>query len=245
MVSRIDSVIGERTERRRATAVARVDPLLRDLRLDGFDLAVIGSLARREFKSHSDVDFLIRGRLDAQGRAKVERAVAAAMRGSGISYDLIYAADLTPERLEEFERDLDRAGQELGKIGSYLDSIRDSDRPVNEWARGSALALGVHNIYNGIEDVMLNLANDIDGYVPTGESAHQDLLDQMSAAIDGKRPALLSSELYGLLVELKGFRHIVRHRYGFDLDLSKVEENLATVRTAFPRSSKPWPLWSD
>jgi predicted nucleotidyltransferase len=106
MVSRIDSVIGERTERRRATAVARVEPLLRGLRSDGFDLVVIGSLARREFKSHSDVDFLVRGNLDTRGRAKVERAVAAAMRGSGISYDLIYANDLTPERLKEFERDL-------------------------------------------------------------------------------------------------------------------------------------------
>jgi hypothetical protein len=129
---------------------------------------------------------------------------------------------------------LDRAGQELGKIDSYLASIGDPDRPVNEWARGSALALGVHDIYNGTEDVMLSLANDIDDYVPTGEAAHQDLLDQMSAAIDGKRPALLSTELYGLLVELKGFRHVVRHRYGFDLDLSKVEENLARVRIAFP-----------
>lgn len=68
-------------------------------------------------------------------------------------------------------------------------------------ARGSALALGIHNIYNGIEDVMLSLANDIDRYVPTGESAHQDLLDQMSAKIDGKRPALIDSELYSLLVE--------------------------------------------
>jgi hypothetical protein len=129
---------------------------------------------------------------------------------------------------------LDRAEQELGKIGSFLESIKDSDRPANEWARSSALALGIHNIYNGIEDVMLNLANDIDGYVPTGESAHQDLLDQMSAVIEGKRPALLDSELYGLLVELKGFRHVVRHRYGFDLDLSKVDENLARVRIAFP-----------
>jgi hypothetical protein len=129
---------------------------------------------------------------------------------------------------------LDRAAQELGQIDDYLDSITSSDRPVNEWGRGSALALGVHNVYNGIEDVMLNLANDIDGYVPTGESAHQDLLDQMSAAIERKRPALLSSDLYGLLVELKGFRHVVRHRYGFNLDLSKVDENLARVRTAFP-----------
>ena len=106
MVSRIDTIIGERTGRRRSRAVARVDPLLRDLHLDGVDIVVIGSLARGEFKSHSDVDFLVRGRLDTQARAKVERAVAASLRGSGISYDLIYAADLTPERLEEFERDL-------------------------------------------------------------------------------------------------------------------------------------------
>jgi predicted nucleotidyltransferase len=106
MVSRIDSVIGERTARRRATAVARVEPLLRELRLDGFDVVLIGSLARREFKSHSDVDLLVRGSLDTPERAKVERAVAAAMRGSGILYDLIYATDLTPERLKEVERDL-------------------------------------------------------------------------------------------------------------------------------------------
>jgi predicted nucleotidyltransferase len=106
MVSRIESIIGERTERRRTTAVARVDALLHDLRRDGFDLAVIGSLARREFKSHSDVDFLVRGDLDTDARAKIERAVAAAMRGSGISYDLIYGSDLNSDRLKEFERDL-------------------------------------------------------------------------------------------------------------------------------------------
>jgi predicted nucleotidyltransferase len=106
MISRIDAIIGERAKRRWATAVARVDPLLRDLHLDGFDIVVIGSLARREFKAHSDVDFLIRGGLETQARAKVERAVAAAMRGSGISYDLIYGADLAPERLREFECDL-------------------------------------------------------------------------------------------------------------------------------------------
>jgi predicted nucleotidyltransferase len=106
MASRFDNIITERTEQRLETAVARVDPLLRDLRSDGFDIVVIGSLARREFRSHSDVDFLVRGMLDTPGRVKVERAAAAAMRGSGIPYDLIYAIDLTPERLKEFERDL-------------------------------------------------------------------------------------------------------------------------------------------
>ena len=106
MVSLIGRVIGERTARRRATAVARVDPLLSGLRRDGIDVVVVGSLARKQFGCHSDVDFLVRGDLDTARRVRVERAVAAAMRGSGIACDLIYAIDLTPERLKEFERDL-------------------------------------------------------------------------------------------------------------------------------------------
>lgn len=67
---------------------------------------LIGSLTKSQFRSHSVVDLIVRGNLDTKGRARVERAVAASMRESNISYDLIYASDLTPERLREFERDL-------------------------------------------------------------------------------------------------------------------------------------------
>ena len=35
--------------------------------------------------------------------------------------------------------------------------------------------------------------------------------------------------------ELKSFRHLVRHRYGFDLSAGKVQENLDRVREALPR----------
>src|ERR1700761_1744264 len=80
---------------------------------------------------------------------------------------------------------LDRARQELVKIDDYLESIKGFDRPVNGWARGSALALGIHNIYNGIEDVMLSLANDIDGYVPTGESARAPTLPRLGDVLVG------------------------------------------------------------
>ncbi|KAB1077806.1 hypothetical protein F6X53_17240 [Methylobacterium soli] len=96
------------------------------------------------------------------------------------------------------------------------------------------MAAAVHNAYNGIEDVLLNLANDIDGSVPTGETSHQDLLDQMRAALAGIRPALLDDPLYAALTELKGFRHRVRHRYGFDLDAAKTDESLARMRRSFP-----------
>jgi uncharacterized protein YutE (UPF0331/DUF86 family) len=40
--------------------------------------------------------------------------------------------------------------------------------------------------------------------------------------------------LYAALTELKGFRHCVRHRYGFDLNAAKTDESLARMRRSFP-----------
>ena len=59
----------------------------------------------------------------------------------------------------------------------------------------SAVSAGIHNVYNGIEDLLLSLARDIDDAMPTGPSAHQDVLDQMAAEIAGTRPALLDLAL--------------------------------------------------
>ena len=63
---------------------------------------------------------------------------------------------------------------------------------------------------------------------------YQDVLDQMSAEIDGIRPAVLGKELSDSLGELKAFRHLVRHRYGFDLNAAKVRENVERMKQAFP-----------
>lgn len=97
--------------------------------------------------------------------------------------------------------------------------------------RGRSSSLGVHNVYNSIEDILLSLSNDIDGLVPQGPTMHQDVLDQMSAEIAGIRPAVLDPELYQSLSELNGFRHLVRHRYGLT---DKVQESLDRVKEAFP-----------
>ncbi|WP_370649318.1 hypothetical protein [Neorhizobium galegae] len=94
--------------------------------------------------------------------------------------------------------------------------------------------MGIHNVYNGIEDSLLSLARDVDGLVPSGPTMHQDVLDQMSAEIDCIRPSVIDPELYESLTELKAFRHLVRHRYGFDLKPDKVIENLDRIRKAFP-----------
>jgi len=129
---------------------------------------------------------------------------------------------------------LTRAARELDEINRFLENCENLALAPDGWARMSATALGVHNVYNDVENVMLSLALDIDGSVLVGEASHQHLLDQLSVPIDGKRPALLDTGLLELLTELKGFRRVVRHRYGFDLKPAKIQENLERLRKAFP-----------
>lgn len=42
-------------------------------------------------------------------------------------------------------------------------------------------------------------------------------------AIPGIRPKLLSQESYRVLNELRGFRHIFRHAYDYELDPERVD----------------------
>ena len=128
---------------------------------------------------------------------------------------------------------IDRAEKELREIEHYW-SIHFSEIEAGEWGAVSAVSLGIHNVYNGVEDILLSLAKDIDGLVPSGPTIHQDVLDQMSAPIANTRPPVLEAELYEALAELKSFRHLVRHRYGFDLRPDKVRENFELTRHAFP-----------
>ena len=128
---------------------------------------------------------------------------------------------------------ISRAERELIQIDEYYrghsELVSDGD-----WGALAAVSLGIHNVYNGIEDILLGIAKDVDGSVPTGATMHQDILDQMAADVSGIRPALLAERLYVALGELKGFRHLVRHRYGFDLKAEKVIENLHRLQDIFP-----------
>lgn len=131
---------------------------------------------------------------------------------------------------------LGRAGRERANLDAFL--ARYDTLPSNRataWGRLTAIAAALRNAYDGMEDVLLALANDVDGALPTGDTSHQDLLDQMRADIPGLRPAVLDDDLYTALTELKGFRHRVRHNYGFDLDAARTEQNRVLMQTTFPK----------
>ncbi|WP_244618865.1 hypothetical protein [Rhizobium sp. 18065] len=141
------------------------------------------------------------------------------------SFSLPAFSRLTPKIL--------RAERELAQMQQFYEK-HSAEVAAGDWGAMSAVSSGIHNVYNGVENILLSLARDVDDDVPTGPSAHQDVLDQMAADVAGMRPALLDLELYEALTELKGFRHLVRHRYGLELKPDKVVENLALLQKAFP-----------
>ena len=100
-MNRMEALIERRLETRRSTASVCVERILEDARKHGTKIRVIGSLAKRNFHLHSDVDLLVGGPIDPARRLFVERLVAAHMRGTGIPYDLIFEADMTIERIQE------------------------------------------------------------------------------------------------------------------------------------------------
>lgn len=90
-----------------------------------------------------------------------------------------------PFRLPEFSRlapRLDRSARELGQLLDFY-SRHEAEVAAADWGALSAVSLGVHNVYNGIEDILMSLARDLDGSAPSGPTVHQDILDQMAAAI--------------------------------------------------------------
>ena len=96
----------------------------------------------------------------------------------------------------------------------------------------TAIASALEKVYSGIERCFLEIADEIDGQRPHGESWHADLIRQMRLPIKGVRPALLDAATAELLDELRAFRHRERNLYGEELRRDKVTALLPTARRA-------------
>jgi hypothetical protein len=121
------------------------------------------------------------------------------------------------ERIRDEIVDLDRsvarasAAWERGKISADQDYYLD------------AVALNLHGFYSGIERLFELTARHIDQAVPTGESWHQDLINQMAQEMPNVRPAMISADVADGLDEYRRFRHLVRNVYATNLVPSKMQ----------------------
>lgn len=120
-----------------------------------------------------------------------------------------------------------------GRIRQELSELnRVVERTANIWQEATrrnddyhldATALNLHGYYAGIERLFEMIADAVDQSKPGSANWHQELLRQMATPIPDVRPAVLSQSSRNRLDEYRGFRHVVRNVYTYNLDPDRIE----------------------
>jgi hypothetical protein len=110
----------------------------------------------------------------------------------------------------------------IQKMDSQLGEI---DLPVEgaSFRDLAAIAYILHNIYNAFENSFEHISREFENNVKDVSHWHKELLGKMFLDIPGFRPAVFPAVCRHLLNELRGFRHIFRHSYDFDLDSERLK----------------------
>lgn len=80
-----------------------------------------------------------------------------------------------------------------------------------------------------MEQAFEEIAKQVDEFLPTGASSHRELLEQMALEIQNIRPPVIQADTLERLNEYRGFRHVVIHRYGFELHPERIQELVETL----------------
>ncbi len=144
----------------------------------------------------------------------------------------------------------------MNKIGAVLSGrIREEllelakvvDRAEQGWKKAKTqhddyyldgVALNLHGFYSGLEHIFKKIASSVDESIPTDSNWHQELIRQMSIEVAGVRPAVISAELRIALEEYRGFRHIVRNVYTYQLNPEKLERLILMLRETLLRAER-------
>ena len=121
--------------------------------------------------------------------------------------------------ISSIEFELNQIENHLNSYEALINKARDGKPDLIEM---TALASVLHSFYNGIENMFIAVAKNIDKYVPKSSNWHKELLKQMLVENEVRGP-LISEELRNKLIEYLAFRHFYRHSYSFYLDWEELE----------------------
>ena len=79
----------------------------------------------------------------------------------------------------------------------------------------------IQSFYNGIENILLLIAKNMDNSVPNQGKWHSELLSVMCAKTENHN-AVFSESLKTVLFDYMNFRHFFRHSYGYSIKWDKV-----------------------
>ncbi len=129
----------------------------------------------------------------------------------------------------KIKRELDNLSlleSELHRYGLFPKIVSDSIGrfPLDDSAACRIVGSILHDYYVAVENIFKSVAKRIDGSLLEGEYWHKELLEQMTLEITGIRPPVISNKTFVCLDELRGFRHVFRHVYGFSLASERIME---------------------
>ena len=112
--------------------------------------------------------------------------------------------------------------QDLARVVERTDRIWQQALTSSDDYYVDATALNLHGFYAGLERLLEIIADGVDQAKPGGAHWHDELLRQMAAEIPGVRPPVLSQETRERLDRYRGFRHVVRNVYTYNLDPEQI-----------------------
>jgi hypothetical protein len=111
--------------------------------------------------------------------------------------------------------------------------LEENQEASAAWLRAVSRASGIEGVYTGMENVLREVLNLVDGGVfGKSESFHAQLLAQAAQKTD-QRSEVIDRELYEKLDELRSFRHRERTSYRHVLKEELVNKNLELLKKAF------------
>jgi len=115
----------------------------------------------------------------------------------------------------------------LGELQNVVDRIAllsKKAQQTNDDGYWDGVALNMHSFYGGVERIFEDIARTVDETVPSGPGWHADLLLQMTSEITNLRPVVIRPAARTCLDEYRGFRHVVRNVYAFNLRPARIKE---------------------
>lgn len=104
-----------------------------------------------------------------------------------------------------------------------------AQKEPGEQAYLDSVALNLHSFYSGLERLFELVARHVDRELPTGETWHRDLLEQMTRDLADVRPAVIGHANGSALDEFRRFRHLVRNVYTMNLAPDRMTGLLSTL----------------
>ena len=106
--------------------------------------------------------------------------------------------------------------------------------PEPEFRDMAAVAYVLHNVYCALESGFEQVSRTFENHITDPAQWHRELLAKMFLEIPAVRPAVLPADLRGFLNDLRGFRHLFRHSYDFQLDPEKLSHLVRDWTAARP-----------